>query len=188
MSSSQAYYYPTTSMPIATPRKPGYYPSPHHGAYTRMSVSPPETADSATTSGVASYDPSAASSSYAGSANEYDSASSGTQSVDLYEYMNDRVASAYNPMPLDRSLAQQAQTSGQLNAKTRQLMELQALAQSRLAAAQANFAQGMEKAKEVQRDLEWTQKRVTDINRRAARKYPREYQVASQRYAAPVDY
>jgi len=73
-------------------------------------VSPPEAADSVTTSGVASYDPSAASSSYAGSANEYDSASSGTQSVDLYEYMNDRVASAYNPLPLDRSLAQQAQT------------------------------------------------------------------------------
>jgi len=51
--------------------------------------------------------------------------------------------------------------SGQLNAKTRQLMELQALAQSRLGAAQANFAQGMKTAKEVQRDLEWTQKRVT---------------------------
>jgi len=110
MSSSQAYYYPTTSMPIATPRKPGYYPSPHHAAYSRMSVSPPEAADSVTTSGVASYDPSATSSSYAGSASEYDSASSGPQSVDLYEYMNDRVASAYNPMPLDRSLAQQAQT------------------------------------------------------------------------------
>jgi len=55
----------------------------------------------------------------------------------------------------------QATRSGQLNAKTRQLMELQALAQSRLAAAQANFAQGMKTAKEVQRDLEWTQKRVT---------------------------
>lgn len=40
-------------------------------------------------------------------------------------------------------------------------MELQALARSRLAAAQLQFADGIKTAKEVQRDLEWTQKRVT---------------------------
>jgi len=51
--------------------------------------------------------------------------------------------------------------SGELNAKTRQLMELQKLAQSRLAGLQADFSQGMKTAKEVQRDLEWTQKRVS---------------------------
>jgi hypothetical protein len=47
-----------------------------------------------------------------------------------------------------------------LNAKQRKLMELQALAQSRLASVQANFAQGIKDAKEVQRDLKWTQERV----------------------------
>ena len=51
-------------------------------------------------------------------------------------------------------------SSGQLNAKQRKLMELQALAQSRMAAMQANFAQGIKDAKEVQRDLKWTQERV----------------------------
>ena len=40
-------------------------------------------------------------------------------------------------------------------------MELQALARSRLAATRTNFADGINAAKEVQRDLEWTQKRVT---------------------------
>jgi len=40
-------------------------------------------------------------------------------------------------------------------------MELQKLAQSRLAGLQADFADGMRTAKEVQRDLEWTQKRVS---------------------------
>lgn len=50
--------------------------------------------------------------------------------------------------------------SGQLNAKQRKLMELQALAQSRMAAMQANFAQGIKDAKDVQRDLKWTQERV----------------------------
>ena len=51
--------------------------------------------------------------------------------------------------------------SGELNAKHRELLELQALAQSRLKGTRANFADGMKAAKEVKRDLEWTQKRVT---------------------------
>jgi hypothetical protein len=102
--------------------------------------------------------------------------------------MSDRLNGAYNPIPLDRSLATQAQTSGELNAKTRQLMELQALAQSRLAGLRTDFAEGMKTAKEVQRDLEWTQKKVSSINQRAARKYPKEYRMASERYPAPADY
>jgi hypothetical protein len=50
--------------------------------------------------------------------------------------------------------------SGELNAKHRELLELQALAQRRLAGVRTNFADGMKAAKEVQRDLQWTQKRV----------------------------
>jgi biogenesis of lysosome-related organelles complex 1 subunit KXD1 len=51
-------------------------------------------------------------------------------------------------------------SSGQLNAKTQELLELQKLAQSRLAAMKMDFADGMKAAKEVQRDLQWTQKKV----------------------------
>ena len=51
-------------------------------------------------------------------------------------------------------------SSGELNAKNRELMELQALAQRRLKSNRANFADGMKAAKEVKKDLEWTQKRV----------------------------
>lgn len=51
--------------------------------------------------------------------------------------------------------------SGELNAKHRELIELQALAQRRLKSTRANFADGMQAAKEVKRDLEWTQKRVS---------------------------
>jgi exonuclease VII small subunit len=50
--------------------------------------------------------------------------------------------------------------SGELNAKHRELLELQQLAQRRLMGAQASFAEGMKAAKEVQKDLQWTQKRV----------------------------
>ena len=51
-------------------------------------------------------------------------------------------------------------SSGELNAKNRELLELQALAQRRLKNSRANFADGMKAAKEVKKDLEWTQKRV----------------------------
>lgn len=40
-------------------------------------------------------------------------------------------------------------------------MELQARAQQRLAAVQMEFSEGINTAREVQRDLQWTQKRVT---------------------------
>lgn len=106
------YSYPSASQPINMPQKPGAYPAyPHHGPYSRVSVSPPEAPESITTgSGVTSYDPSAASSSYAGSASEYDPSSTGAASIDLLDYMNDRLAGSYNPIPLDRSLVQQTQT------------------------------------------------------------------------------
>lgn len=51
--------------------------------------------------------------------------------------------------------------SGHLNAKQRELMELQAKAQARLAKSRARFAQGLQDAREVRADLEWTQKKVS---------------------------
>ena len=50
--------------------------------------------------------------------------------------------------------------SGELNAKQRELAELQALAQRRLKSTRANLQDGVKAAKEVRKDLEWTQKRV----------------------------
>ncbi|KAL1794295.1 hypothetical protein ACET3X_007716 [Alternaria dauci] len=181
------YHYPQSSYPISMPQKPGFYYPPQQHGYGRVAGSPPETNDSVTTSGVPSYEPSATSSNYAGSASDYES-TSGAASVDLLDYMGSRVNGSFNPMPLDRSLAKQAQTSGELNAKHRELLELQQLAQRRLAGARMNFADGMKAAKEVQRDLQWTQKRVDSLNERAARKYPDQFRTAQGKYPAPVDY
>ena len=63
--------------------------------------------------------------------------------------------------PVSREQRTDSPRSGELNAKHRELLELQALAQRRLKTTRANFADGMQAAKEVKRDLEWTQKRVT---------------------------
>jgi hypothetical protein len=182
--SSQSYhgYYATGSQPIAMPHKQqsGYYPYPQ----APYSQSPPEASDSGI-SGGASYEPTATASSYAASASDYESTTN--SSVDLLEFMHDRLQNAYNPMPMDRNLAQQAQVSGKLNAKQRQLLELQALAQQRFAAMQAQFADGLKTAKEVERDLAWTQKKVNQLNKRAAHKYPKEYAMAQERYPGQIE-
>ena len=54
--------------------------------------------------------------------------------------------------------------SGELNAKTRELQALQALAQHRLKSARRNFADVIQAARDVQRDLEWTQGRLGSVN------------------------
>lgn len=52
-------------------------------------------------------------------------------------------------------------SSGQLNNKQRELEELQKLAQRRLKGARANFSEGMDAAREVRRDIDYTQKKIS---------------------------
>lgn len=48
-----------------------------------------------------------------------------------------------------------------MNAKTRELLELQKKAQARLAKTRERFQDGLRDAREVHEDLQWTQKKVT---------------------------
>lgn len=52
-------------------------------------------------------------------------------------------------------------SSGELNAKHREILELHTLAQSRFKATRDNFADGMRAAEEVKKDLNWTQNRIS---------------------------
>ena len=52
-------------------------------------------------------------------------------------------------------------SSGKLNAKHRELLELQAKAQARLAKTRERFTEGYRDAQDVRADLEWTQKKVS---------------------------
>ncbi|KAM3414291.1 hypothetical protein BST61_g10944 [Cercospora zeina] len=183
--STSYYQYPSGTLPVNVPGK-GQQNVRHArnpSAYRQLSASPPERPESVSSTGAGLY--SSASSAYGGS--DYDS-SNGATSVDLLDYMNDRLSQAYNPIPLDKNLASQAQMSGALNAKNREILALQAQARARLAKTRANFAEGMQAAKDVQRDLDWTQKKVSALNARAAQRYPEQYRAASNRYPAPVDY
>ncbi|KAI9815622.1 MAG: hypothetical protein M1832_005253 [Thelocarpon impressellum] len=193
---STAYYHTTApTLPITMASKPSasayHYPTAH-----RHAASPPEASDASTTTSSTmlhsalpsnyTNSNSATSSSYAGSsASDLDGGSGG---VDLMELLNDRLTTgAFDPLPLDRGIATQAQTSGALNAKHRELLALQQQARTRMAASRANFADGVKAAKEVKRDLEWTGKRVSAMKSKAAKNHTVEYNVARVRYPSPID-
>ncbi|CAI4217231.1 unnamed protein product [Parascedosporium putredinis] len=159
------HYTPAYSLPMRVPTKGGQYSSGYSSAY---SVSPPEIDDDlSSTSGVASYSNSGYdSSSYAGSG-DYDSAHS-ANGVDFNEYMQDRFSSSFNPIPLDKSMATQAQTSGMLNAKHRELLELQ---RRRRLASRRRESDSKTKMK--------------SLKSKASRKHPKEYTKARTRYPSP---
>ncbi|KAK4213037.1 hypothetical protein QBC37DRAFT_182031 [Rhypophila decipiens] len=206
--SSHQYYTSSSALPIPTsskgasghqyPTYPSYYTS---GGDSTYSVSPPELLseiDTSVTSGSTGmggathssyYSVPASSASYAGDEVAYDYSSAGSASgIDLNEYMSDRFSETFDPIPLDKCTAVQAQTSGLLNAKQRELLELQAKAQARLAKTRARFAQGLEDAREVRADLEWTQKKVSSLKAKASKKHPKEYSKARARYPSPDSY
>jgi len=160
------------TMPSKAPTHTPYYP------IGRVPMSPPEISESSTTTG------SRTSGSISG---DYDS-SNGMSGVDVLDMLERRVNNAFDPTPLDRGLVVQAQTSGNLNAKQRELLELQALAQRRLKGVRNSLNEGIKVAKETKHDLEWTQKRVSTLKSKAERVHPDEYRRATQKYAYDYDY
>jgi hypothetical protein len=109
MAPAQSYgYYATAPQPIAITSKHQQQPMYPYPQYAGLSVSPPEVSESGASASGPSYDPSATASSYAASASDYEGTTS-TSSIDLLEFMNDRLQNSYNPIQLDQSLVQQAQ-------------------------------------------------------------------------------
>ncbi|KAI1800167.1 hypothetical protein F4811DRAFT_49332 [Daldinia bambusicola] len=197
MASYSTQYYAPAAVPI--PSKAEQYQQYYQGSSgSAYSVSPSEDdqreRDASVTSGVPSYGNSSSihGASYATSyttSGDYGDGSA-TQSgasvngVDFNDYMQSRFEESFDPIPLDRSLARQAQTSGQLNNKHRELLEMQAKAQARLAKSRARFQQGLNDAREVHADLEWTSKKVSSLKKKAEKHHAKEYQKACGLYPA----
>jgi hypothetical protein len=110
---STQYYATTGALPIPTGKPQYQQPSYYTSGDSTYSVSPPEDLDASVSSasGVASYGNSySVTTSYAGSSQgEYDSTGSAS-GVDLNEYMQERFAATFDPLPLDKCTAKQAQT------------------------------------------------------------------------------
>ncbi|KAJ5095336.1 hypothetical protein NUU61_004692 [Penicillium alfredii] len=156
MATQRHYYQPAAhpiNVPSKTPAPASLYP------ISRVAGSPPDLSDASTTAG--SRTSGGLTFSSAGASGDYDQSSASYSGVDVVDVLSNRMQDAFDPTPLDKGLARQAQTSGQLNAKQQELLELQALAQRRLKGVRANFAEGLKTARETKRDLEWTQKRVS---------------------------
>ncbi|PLB38511.1 KxDL motif-containing protein [Aspergillus candidus] len=177
------HHYQSPALPINVPSKApapaGLYP------VSRISGSPPDVSDTSTTTGSRT---SAGFSYGSGSVGgEYETSAASYSGIDVMDVLSDRMQNVFDPTPLDKGLAKQAQTSGQLNAKQRELLELQALAQRRLKGARANFSDGIKVARETKRDLEWTQKRVNSLKTKAERAHPDEYRRAAKKYTFDDD-
>ncbi len=117
---STQYYGASDALPIPATGKGQYqyqyaqYPNYYTSNDSNYSVSPPENLDDSVSSasGLASYGNSSyslATGSYATSSQaDYDSA--GVSGIDVNEYMQDRFAETFNPIPLDNCTVKQAQT------------------------------------------------------------------------------
>ncbi|CAN8104613.1 unnamed protein product [Discula destructiva] len=192
MSSYSPTQFYSSTLPMPVPGK-GQHPS-YYQTDSTYSVSPPEVDVSVSSgSGVPSYSSHSgySTASYAGSTHSGDYESDGHRSasgVDFNEYMHEHLASSFDPLGLDKAVATQAQTSGRLNAKHRELLELQKQAQARLARSRARFAEGMDDAREVRQNLEWTQKKVSSLKTKASKKHGKEYSKARARYPSPDGY
>ncbi|ODM22063.1 hypothetical protein SI65_02909 [Aspergillus cristatus] len=174
MAATQRYQPPTLpiNVPSKAPAPAGLYP------IGRVAGSPPDVENTSMTAG------SRTSGGFGySSGSDYESSNVSYSGVDVVDVLNDRMQETFDPTPLDRGLVKQAQTSGHLNAKQRELMELQVLAQRRLKGARSNFSEGIKVARETKRDLEWTQKRVNALKTKAEAAHPEEYRRASKKYA-----
>ncbi|KAL6247034.1 hypothetical protein RBB50_006341 [Rhinocladiella similis] len=169
---------PRKTLPITMPPKTTSYTAPYSRA-----MSPPELSDTSTSyagsrTSAGSY---SARSSYAPSHSGSDAESYASYSgIDVMDVLNEKMSTAFDPMRMDHSLVTQAQTSGQLNAKQRELEELQAYAQRRLKAAKVNFAEGLESVREIRKDLEYSSKKMASMKSKAEKKHPEAYAKASR--------
>lgn len=93
-----------------------------------------------------------------------------------------RVEQAFDPTPLDHAVAVQAQTSGMVHGKTLELEQVRAQAVERLQETRAKLNQGLRVAQTLVSDLEWTQKRLSYISRKAKARFPIEYAQANDKY------
>jgi biogenesis of lysosome-related organelles complex 1 subunit KXD1 len=121
-------------------------------------------------------------SSYAGSAEAMDQGQ-----FSAVNFLTEEFMAAFDPTTLDNSIAVQAQTSGLLHAKQQELESVHKFAVARLQELKTEFANRMKNVKETERDLEYCQKKVQLLMKRAKDLYPIEYVRAREEIIAERD-
>lgn len=103
MATHRHYYQPAAAMhmPSKAPAPASMYP------VSRLPGSPPDYSDASTTAGSRS----SGGLTFSSAGGDYDYSSSASYSgVDVVDVLNDRMQNSYDPTPLDRGMAKQAQT------------------------------------------------------------------------------
>ncbi|KAK9430531.1 hypothetical protein V1505DRAFT_355846 [Lipomyces doorenjongii] len=103
-----------------------------------------------------------------------------TEEFSASEYVTDKFLQAFDAMLLDRAVVVQAQSSGLLNAKARELQQLQELATTRLQQTRISYTEGIKVVREVQKDLKWVQRHVDVLKKKISAKHPEEYSEARE--------
>jgi len=115
-------------------------------------------------------------SSYAGSAESYTK-----EEFSPVEYLTDTLMSAMDPSQLDRVIVIQAQTSGMVNAKSKEILQLQEEATRRLEQLKLSFAKGVKVAKQVEKDLEWAHRHTQALIKKTRLNHPIEFAQAEEK-------
>lgn len=84
-------------------------------------------------------------------------------------------------MPLDRTIAIQAQTSGLLNGTNVELMETRKYAAARLIQMRRITSDGLKTADELKKNLQKMGDLANGLSRRVEQRYPGQYQEARAR-------
>lgn len=114
-------------------------------------------------------------SSYAGSAESYHEGE-----FSPVDFLNETITSALDPSKLDRVIVIQAQTSGIVHAKSKEIQQLQEEATKKLAELRTKFTKGINIAKQVSRDLEWAHRHTQSLIKKTRMNHPIEYTQAEE--------
>ncbi|KAK9448267.1 uncharacterized protein V1518DRAFT_418483 [Limtongia smithiae] len=103
------------------------------------------------------------------------------------EYVTSRLLQAFDAVMLDRVVVVQAQSSGLLNARARELEQVAAQATRKMQQTRASYVEGLRIIKEVQKDLKWVQRHVDAVKRKVAARYVEEYAEARRLIPEIID-
>jgi hypothetical protein len=100
---------------------------------------------------------------------------------DPVEYLQNSLDSALSSIEFNKSLARQAQLSGQLKSKEFELLKLQEEAHKRLIELQKLFKEGLKDVHTVSNELKQANHRIRALNKHAEGKYPIEFSQAREK-------
>ncbi|ANB14022.1 hypothetical protein AWJ20_4978 [Sugiyamaella lignohabitans] len=107
--------------------------------------------------------------------------SSSDSELSPVQLLSDLMTNVFDPSSLDRVVVLQAQSSGMVHAKTREVQQLHLQATARLEEIKQTFSQDLKAAKQLVKDLEWTQRRLAAAIKKAKVVYPIEYAQAVEK-------